>query len=146
MSFAYLLAPLQCPHCSTLNEPAEIRTQIYGLDAGQVLRIGDPLKVTAESLASTHHAIRMPAPSEPVSILDEWMCSSCGLQNWAEVVVRDNVLEVIAAVQLDRITLSRAHFIDDGIAETFEDATGESIYDGDTLRADWIPTLLERAS
>ena len=142
MSFAYLLAQLTCPHCDTVNDPGEIHTRIAGLETGQVVRVGDPVHITLESLASTHHLLRMPESTERVSILDEWVCSSCRLQNWAEVIIRDGVLESIVPVPLDADSLARAHFIDDGIAETFEDATGESIYDGSTLRADWIAALL----
>jgi hypothetical protein len=113
--FDYLVAPLRC-ECGRLahaDEMLEMTTRLRDEPNLAFLGVGDRLPVTKQrALECGYLLVREPA--EPAVLVHMWACASCGYdRNWAEVVVRDGVIQEIEAVDLDQETLARAHFIVD---------------------------------
>ncbi|NMO16942.1 hypothetical protein HPC49_24825 [Pyxidicoccus fallax] len=120
-SYDLFVAALTCPHCGETS-PADDSTnmQTYVRDRAQAnrefLAPGTPLPLDSRRILARDYdgylPVGVPAPGEPTRILHTWECPSCGYGfNWAEVVVRDGVIERIDAVPFDREHFERSHLL-----------------------------------
>src|SRR6266852_4032714 len=79
------------------------------------LGIGSPLKLDPLRIAENNYdgylTVKVPRTDEEIRILHPWDCPYCGAYNWAEIVVRNGIIESISAVPLNRETLERSHLI-----------------------------------
>ena len=130
-ALTYFVAPMRCPECGGVS-PADTTTsmsnQLSAEPAGEVLRVGDRADFVEADFESTFLPLRKPAAGEPIHVLHEWWCPSCGKQNWAEVVFDKGVVDSITAVPFDREAVARAHYIGEGILEYYQSVTGKSGY------------------
>jgi hypothetical protein len=114
--FDYFVGELRCPRCDAVS-PADgstnMQTKICNPARMIQLGTGDAIQVDHENLlASGYLFIQWPSDGEPVRILAEWECPSCGTAGlWAEISVRAGVIESVEAVPLDRAALECAHYI-----------------------------------
>lgn len=151
--FDYFAAELSCPICGTVN-PVAMRTEIQYDPHGAYLRVGDRIRMGVRGAAEADYLVlRLPLPNEEVHLLHLWDCSNCGSENWAEVVLDDDLIVRIEATQLDREVLDRAHFISSMIDFVYDQITGLPLYeplevptatDNFRLRSDWIERLREK--
>lgn len=142
----YFIAALRCPACGAVcAEGADtgMRTYIRGGDAYHVaLRVGDDLDVAGEGIAEWEClVIRQPAPDEPLRLLEVWVCPSCAARSFAEVVVREGILESITAVALSRPLLDRVHGVSFRLEEVYPLITGVLIEGDRGERPDWLERL-----
>ena len=115
-------APLRCPDCGRVTPDAEIQTHIRAGSAdSSTLRIDyefDPFDLTDENIVATGYKLITPPSSDgPIRLLDVWICSYCGTEQWAVVEIVDRKVRAIEAVKLDRAALESAHFIAEVYAE-----------------------------
>ncbi|MEV4320155.1 hypothetical protein [Actinocrispum sp. NPDC049592] len=113
--FDYLVAPLRCAHCNRTAQPdemLEMTTRLRDTPNLAYLGVGDKLPVTTQrALDNGYELLRAPQDGEPTILLQPWACASCGAtDNWAEVVIEQDVIEAIDEVVLDADTLARANF------------------------------------
>ena len=127
--FDYLVAELPCERCGTVSPPdasPEMTTLLRDDPQLAYLGVGDELPVdTARARASGYLVVRQPTPGEPVVLLHQWTCPTCGYPyNWAEVVATDGIITDIRSVALNQATLTRAHFVVDEIRDVAADLAG----------------------
>lgn len=137
----YFVAPLSCPKCeATSPDDGSTNMTTYIRDEPQLayLRAGDLLKVNLDAINERGYlTIHRPQPGEAVRILHEWECPACGTNfNWAEIVVRDDRIESIEAVDLNRETIDRANYLHDeakGVAAVLTDRSYFDISDDEVV-------------
>ncbi len=88
----------------------------------------------------SHYTVRIPRPDEPLRILEPVELPELR-SDWVEVVVEDGRVHSMEAVPFDIATLDRVHFVAGGLAEFYEEKTGEPLYVGDDIRLDWAERL-----
>jgi hypothetical protein len=117
-SYDYFVSALKCPVCGTVSpvdDSTEMYTYIREQSNAEYLGVGSPLHIAVEEIEHNtcdgYLKIKTPKPGEPIRLLNPWHCPTCGTYNWAEIVVRDDVIAEISSVPLDRETLDRAHLI-----------------------------------
>lgn len=145
-SFDHFIAALRCPNCGKISPEdtsTNMQTRIQVHPSNRYLRVGDTVDMIDPETAG-YLLVRKPLPSEPIHILEVWECPWCGQAfNWAEVVVRDDVIVSITAVEFNRGTLGRTNYISDQLRYIFEYITGKSLYNGRDVRTDFIQLLKE---
>ena len=87
--------------------------------AGRELAVGfefGPMEVRPEDIVDSDYLPVSPAAADgAVTLLETWQCPHCGAAElWAAVELLGRRIRSIEAVELDRETLERAHFIDEG--------------------------------
>jgi hypothetical protein len=140
----YFVAPLRCPVCgnvSPADESTNMQTKIRDNPELAYLGVGHPLEIRPEEMAASGYlTIRPPDQSGEIRILQSWECPACGQAfNWAEIVVKDGVIQSIEAVPLDRATLGRANYISDDSIYVAADLTDRPV--SDLLDADVVQVL-----
>lgn len=128
-TYDYFVAKLQCPNCGEISEADDSTNMVTRIRSNPELAylgVGDALKIDRSTIEeSGYFVIQSPLPNEEVRILETWECPSCGQSfNWAEIVVRDGIIESILPVLLTREVLEQAHFISDesaGVAAALTD-------------------------
>ncbi|MCP4655938.1 MAG: hypothetical protein GY856_11025 [bacterium] len=130
---------LICPNCgetSPADDSTNIRTDIRPEPELAYLGVGSRLEIDDVERTSYLMA-RMPAPAEPLLVLDIWECPHChrGFL-WAEVTIRAGVIESIRDVPLNREVLERIHLISDeaiGLASALSGKPMEEPEDADVV-------------
>jgi hypothetical protein len=93
------------------------------LGVGSTLRI-DPERIRQNDY-SGYRMVRPVEPGEPIRILQNWECPFCATPyHWAEIVVRDNVIESITDVPFTRETFERSHLVADEVISEAAELTG----------------------
>ncbi len=115
-SFDFFVGRMECPSCGTVSAADDsTNMQTYVRDDPQLAFLGEGAPLEAEAgnlLESGYLLIRAPSPGEAVRILQSWECPSCGAPyHWGEIVVRDGIIERVAAVAMNRAVFERSHFI-----------------------------------
>ncbi|MFB9926962.1 hypothetical protein ACFORO_19325 [Amycolatopsis halotolerans] len=125
-SYDYLAAALRCSRCGREGAALDMITRLRPMPELASLGVGDPLPVSTDNaVRSGYLALHEPTPGEPTVLLHVWTCPHCAYAfNWAEVVVRDNVIEAIRSADLTRAVLGSAHFIVDDAREVAADLAG----------------------
>jgi len=139
MPYNYFDADLRCPVCGQVRRTS-IVTKIDS-EISRVHRVGDLLDVTVVDMQLSHYTAHLPAPGEPLRILEEWSCPQCHSPEWAEIVVDGGRVRSIDVVPFNPATLDRVHFVAGGLAEFFQEKTGESLYVDHKVRPDWTARL-----
>jgi hypothetical protein len=116
--------------CGAEAHQGQIQTRIRGGAADDsALPIGyafDPVKLTPESLVRNGYVqVNEPTPGAPIRLLDIWSCLDCGAERWAMVEIADGALRSVKPVELDRVTLDAAHYIDGLNAELLAKSLGD---------------------
>lgn len=127
--FDYLVAELPCERCAAVSPPdssTEMTTRLRDDPQLAYLGVDDELPVdTARALESGYLFAHEPTPDEPVVLLHQWTCPVCGYPyNWTAVTVSEGVITDIRAVELNRDTLTRAHFVVDDVRDVAADLAG----------------------
>jgi hypothetical protein len=94
------------------------------------LKVGDALPLDAERIRRRDYngylTVNVPEPGAPVRILQTWECPSCGAPaNWAEIIVRDGIIDSIDAAPLDREHFERSNLLSDDAISIAADLTGK---------------------
>lgn len=144
-SFDYFVGSLQCPVCGKLSEADQstnMQTSLRDEPELAFLGIGHPLELNRETIKNNGYrdrgylTIQVPKPDEIIRVLQTWECPSCGQPfNWAEIAVRDGIIETISSVTLNADQLRRSHLISDEAVsvaaaltrKSFDDLVGEDI-------------------
>lgn len=120
--YDYFVAPLRCPVCGRIS-PADsstnMQTHLSDDASGRELTVGfefDPMEVRPQDIVDSDYLPVSPPPADgTATLLETWQCPHCGAADlWAAVALLGGRIESIEAVALDRETLARAHFIDEG--------------------------------
>ncbi len=126
-SFDFFVAELTCPNCKTAS-PADTSTnaQTYIRDSpeGASLNVGSALTIDRNRIRDNdydgYRTVQTPLPDEPIRILNTWDCYFCDQPvQWMEIVVADNVIASITAIDFDREHFMQSHLVSvdaDGIA------------------------------
>lgn len=127
--FDYLVARLTCAWCGTVAEPderLEMTTRLRDDPQLAFLGVGDSLPVDPRRAAASGYLRTRPsADGEPVLLLHQWSCPTCGYAyNWAELTVRDGVIESIVETPLTSAAFTRAHYVVDDLREVAADLAG----------------------
>jgi uncharacterized protein (UPF0212 family) len=146
-SLDYFVGNLQCPVCGNVSE-ADDSTNMwtYIRDEPELayLGVGHPLMIRSEAMEERGYLTVQPIhPGQEIRILQTWECPFCGKSfNWAEIVIREGVIETISAVPLNREVLERANFISTESVDVAAKLTNSSI--ADLNIAEVVPILLEQ--
>lgn len=121
--YDYFAAALRCSKCGHQTDGREhtnMQTSIRGDAEGIELRKGHVFESRDLQIAHLIDAgyllLRQPE-AHFVCLLNPWQCPSCNADQWAQVDIRDCVVERIIAVVMNQETLADAHFIDEAAAE-----------------------------
>lgn len=132
-TYDFLVARLTCPVCGKAS-PADVSTnmQTYLRDDPDMasLEVGEPLPIEPERIRRNGYdgylAVKVPQPGDPIRILQTWECPSCGMPaNWAEVVIRNGVIESMTAVEFDREHFERSNLVANDVISIAADLTGK---------------------
>ncbi|HLP87925.1 MAG TPA: hypothetical protein VK184_04875 [Nostocaceae cyanobacterium] len=143
----YFVASLQCPVCGAVSEADEstnMQTHIQKNPELAYLGVGHTLEFEPKFMENCGYLTIQPSqPDQEIRILQTWECSSCGdPYNWAEVVVLNNVIKEIVAVEINRTVFEQAHYISDECLSIAADLTGRSC--SDVIQDDLVKILRER--
>lgn len=108
------VARLRCPVCGEIcpaDDSSGMQTAARERPELAWLGVGSPIAIEPARLTERGYLAVRPV-AEPVRLLQQWSCPTCGSLDWAEITVRAGVIESITATPLDRAALGRAHFID----------------------------------
>jgi hypothetical protein len=143
MPSAYFVAELECPACGTRSPADESIELVTPLVDGGFWSVGerDP-DFTWRNVRVHYPVLHEPAEGEPIQLLETWVCPSCGSTNWARITFEDTEITAITAVPLDVLTVSTAHAISEDVSETYQRLTGEELFPGGDIRADFRERLL----
>ncbi len=129
----YFVAALRCPNCgsvSAADDTTNMATYIRNEPQLEYLGVGHPLDIEPETMREKGYiTIQSPRQGEAIRILQPWECRSCSRVNWAEIVIRDGIIEDISSVTLNHETLERAHFIHDESKGVAAALTNRSYFD-----------------
>jgi hypothetical protein len=143
--FDCFAAALRCPFCRTISPEdgtTEMMTWIRAGDAaGELLRTGDDLDITAADLPYSRYFVSLvPAGNEALHVLEIWRCPTCRRHTFAEIIFRGGILDSIAPVLLSRAVLDRVHAIAPSIEDIFPMITGV-VLNTTRPQADWLEQL-----
>jgi hypothetical protein len=143
----FFAAEMTCPVCGTVSPDTTdtgMSNKLLDTEFHSALRVGDSPDISLVDIECAFLTLNAPKPGEPVRILQDWVCPTCGSINWAIVVIEGRTVTSITAVPLNRRTLDGANFINERIYDYYEGITGEPLLVGDQIRAD-IWTVLRNA-
>ena len=130
--FDMFVGHLKCPICGIFSE-ADIPTKIRENPDGSYLKVGDLLNVSYMlANAADYDTLEIPQSSDPVYLLDVWNCPNGHGYNWAQIIVKDGIIQDISAVPKSREILERTHFINEEcVCGLASDAGYDQISDAD---------------
>ena len=146
MAYAYdfFVAEMKCPVCgavSAADDSIEMYTYMRERPIGEFLGVGHALEVDRRAIEQNavdgYLTISVPAPGEPIRILNPWRCPTSGSYNWAQIEIRDGAIASIVPVQLDRETLEHSHLISkeaDFVAARLLNLSANEMVGQDTVR------------
>ena len=144
MPVSHFVHALRCGTCGTVS-PADASTDMLThieTDVWRgVYRVGDDLALDWRSIAPWYLVLREPEAGEPVRLLEAWQCEACGARNWAEIVIRDGVVESITESRLSSEALDRVHALDDRVVDDYLALTGEQLFVDGAPRPGWAERL-----
>jgi sarcosine oxidase delta subunit len=127
-ALSYLVGTLTCPCCgetSAADLTASITNQLSPRPDGEIFRVGDHVDLDVTDFQSAFFVLRRPNRGEDIHVLHEWWCSSCGCLNWAEAIFAGGTFASFETVPFTRETLSRIHFVGEGLLEYYREVTGK---------------------
>jgi hypothetical protein len=133
--FDYFVAALKDPVTGRITD-ADTSTNMatYLRDKPELayLGVGDRLVIDPERVRindySGYYTVHPVEPGEPVRILQSWECPFCTTPlHWAEIVVRNNLIESIIDVPFVRATLERSHLVSDDLISVAADLSGRNV-------------------
>jgi hypothetical protein len=117
-SYDFFVAEMKCPVCgavSRADDSTEMYTYIRDEPNAEYLGVGSPLQINHECIEQNrcegYLTIKIPAPDEPIRLLNPWRCPTCGSYNWARIEIRDGIISSIVPVSLNLATLEHSHLI-----------------------------------
>ena len=132
-SYDLFIASLTCPGCkavSLADDTTNMQTYLPDATDRNWLTVGTALRLEAQRIQQGdydgYYSVRTPELDEPIRILHTWECPSCGNGfNWAEVVVREGVIESITAIEFDREHFERSHLVSHDAISIAAELTGK---------------------
>lgn len=118
---------LRCHKCGQVTQDASAGCETFLRDQpdGTVFSVGSHFAFDPVRIARDYYAYAMsPARDESVHIIEGWECPGCSAVNWAEICVRDEIVESVWSVALSRDTLERAHYVTSECVELAAQITG----------------------
>ncbi len=132
MSHDFFAANLRCASCgkqSAADASTNMQTYLRDDADQRLLKIGHPLPVDPERIRQGYDGyltVRVPDQNDPIHILQTWACASCGAQgNWADVGVRNGLIEAIDATAFDRFHFERSALVSDDAISIAARLTGK---------------------
>ena len=150
-TYDFFVASLECPFCGSVcaaDQSTNMSTYLRDQPEMANLTIGDRIRIDPQRVRTRNYedngylTISAPKQAELIHILQPWECPNCGVFNWAEIVVRDDIIESISTVLLDPEHLERGHLISNDVISVVSKLTGEPVRD--LLKRDLVPLLRER--
>ena len=137
MEVDHLYADLPCAYCHQLISgalQATMQTAINA-DAGyHHFHAGDSFDLAYGGPAANGYlSVNSSGSADLLRLVDYWTCPQCGGEpNWAEILLKQAGQQVtivgIEAVELNRETLARVHFITDELSFFYERLVGVPLY------------------
>ena len=124
-AFDYLCVPLTCPHCGQASvgvEPFDLdcQTKVRHRPDGSCLRLGERHELLADVADQYWRTTNTPRPS-PLRVIDEWVCSKCGLNYlWVKAVWVEGVLSSARAIYLTEAELADCDYITNACTDIVE--------------------------
>lgn len=112
--FDTLLAELECPICGAVS-PADpstgMQTKLRREPDLRDLMVGSEFRIDPAALED-FSLLHEPGAADSVRLAVTWRCPGCRALQWAEVVIKDDVIRSIAAIVLDEATIDRLNYVD----------------------------------
>ncbi|HLP87924.1 MAG TPA: hypothetical protein VK184_04870 [Nostocaceae cyanobacterium] len=142
----YFVASLQCPVCGAVSEADEstnMQTHMRKNPELAYLGVGHPLEIEPKFMRRCGYlTIQPPQPGQEIRILETWECPSCDAPyNWAEIVVLNDVIKGIVAVEFNRTVFEQAHYVSVECVSIAAELTGRSC--SDVIEDDLVKILKE---
>jgi RNA polymerase subunit RPABC4/transcription elongation factor Spt4 len=122
--FDVFVADLRCPNCGSMasvNDNTGMQTHIRVDADGSALPVGyelDPFDLQTDKIVGNGYSIvNTPEAGKPIRLLDIWTCPTCHTEQWAMIAIDQNRIQLVEAINLDRLSLQSANFISDVNAE-----------------------------
>lgn len=127
--FDYFTADLRCPKCGAITpaESVDMQTKIRPEPRLEDLHVGDRCEMKPDPTVAGYLELARTRPGQPVRLVDSWSCIHCSYYpNWAEIAIRDEVIESIVPVDFDRSLLDRVHYVTDLAEDLIQELSGKS--------------------
>lgn len=115
---------LKCSYISRGDTATNCETFLRESPDGRAIRVGDNIGVLVDTARPDYYASQNLGNDGPLHVLEGWECPCCRSVNWAEVVIRDEVVESIWSVKLTSDVLQRAHLFSSECVEIAAELTG----------------------
>lgn len=117
----HLRTRIRCAACGQ-ETGALIRMDLRTVDEGETFTVGSPYAPETDDLDGAYFVLRAPVDAEPLHVLAYYHCEACKRSyQWVEIVFADGRIQSAEAVELNRAALSRAHAVDDWLADVYRD-------------------------
>lgn len=125
-------AELCCPTCHVIasgDSIALMQTRIQSDPSGRLLRVGDQLSIAPGGpINNGYLAVHPVLDDRSIHLLEPWTCIHCSQeQNWAEVIIKDSIIQSISSVCMNKITLDRINYISDELVFYFDKISNVSL-------------------
>jgi hypothetical protein len=132
-SFDWFVGNLHCSSCgavSPANHATGIQTKIRKQPRGDYLGRGVALHVDLLHMEDAGYLpVEYPSDENEIRLVEFWRCPRCQSANWAEIVIRNQIIESVEAVRFDRTLFERIHFVTRQVVEHLPDLVGQKVYD-----------------
>lgn len=128
----YFVGRMRCHTCRNItpsDNSSQCETFIFPTPQGRAFRVGDRIELRPEDLPRDYYAHLTPWDgSKPLHVVEGWQCLRCDAINWAEVVVRDQILESVWSVDLTSEVVERANVLSAECIEVVASKTGQPMW------------------
>lgn len=128
----YFVGKLRCHECKTVSRSdrsSQCETFIFPEPSGTEFAVGDHVALEPNDLPRDYYAhLREWTPGTPLHVVEGWQCPCCNNINWAEVVVRDEIVETVWSVDLSSDVVDRANVVSAECIEVVAAKTGQPMW------------------
>lgn len=128
----YFVGRLRCHKCrnvTSADRSSQCETFIFPIPQGSTYGVGDAVELTPESLPRDYYAhLTSWNGTSALHVVEGWQCPCCHSINWAEIVVREGVVESVWSVDLTGEVVDRAHVLSAECIEVVAAKTGQPMW------------------
>lgn len=115
-TFDYFVGQLTCPCCGFVTETDEstnMQTKICALPNMKAYGVGSMIELDSRNIEDSGYLlVNERETSDTFTLIDSWECPSCEAPyNWAQVKVKQGVIESVDSIDLSEEAISGVNYI-----------------------------------
>jgi hypothetical protein len=128
----FFVGRMRCHNCRAVSQAdrtSQCETFIFPHPEGRVYRVGDTVDLTPDNLPRDYYAhLNDWDGNAPLHVVEGWQCPCCNAINWAEIVIRDSVIESVWSVDLTSEVVDRVNVLSAECIEVVAAKTGQPMW------------------